>query len=419
MKINMLENGIDSLQRGFKSLNEYELSKIESDGTYDYYLLKNAVVSIHHGIEILMKYILKKESEFLIFSSIDKNIKNAYNEKRQKNLDSIFQTDLKHKIHTVSYEEAYSRLKYLCGHVFSKEVESKIFLLNNIRNQVTHSEIFMEESEIINLFDNLLSEIDNYFLSQIGQDYKTINGYSELISNYDQYMKLLDSKGSTINRKAIECYYNIFENNNFGMGFNEVKRITDIDLAMKVIDELYKNKFEFGTDLYNGYCSGHVSKISRINTTHISMFTKDNNSEFIFKFKSMIIFLPSIETNMSPILIFESDNDVIEEINKKSYVSKDSYGKDVLSGLYFYAGNKYTYDLQEINKFNDRVDYDDDFIIPAYHTVEKFLTKGIFAHINIQGLSYGNFKNIVMESMDMDGKDFETLLKSKLLVYSQ
>lgn len=415
MKISMLENGIDSLQRGFGSLTEYELSKIDNPhDNSNYYLLKNAVVYIHHGIEILMKYILSKESEFLIFSSIDRNVKNAYNEKRQKKLDSIFQTELRNKVHTVSYEEAYERLKYLCGHKFSKEVEGRILKLNNIRNQITHSEIFMEESEVVNLFDNFLSEIDMYFFSKIGNNYKTMNGYSELLSNYDKYIESLESKGAYLKKKAIESYYNIFQKYKFGMGFNEVKRITDINLAINIIKDLYKEEFEFGTDLYNSYCSGNVSKISKIGKEHISIFTQDNKAEFIFKFKSMMIFISDISSNFSPILIFESDDDIIEDKEYIKHVSKDYYGKEVLSGIYFYEDNRYTYDGEEVNTFYIRLEYDEEFIVPAYHAVDKFLTKGIFAHINIQGLDYGNFKTIIVEARNMDGKEFEILLNENV-----
>lgn len=411
MKISMLENGIDSLQRGFESLTEYELSKIDNpNDNSDYYLLKNAVVYIHHGIEILMKYILSKESEFLIFSSIDKNVKNAYNEKRQKNLESVFQTALRNKVHTVSYEEAYERLKYLCGHKFSKKVEEQILELNNIRNQITHSEIFMEESEVINLFDNFLDEIDMYFFSKIGKNYKTMSGYSELVSNYGKYIESLESKGAYLKKKAVESYYNILKKYNLGMGFNEVKRITDINLAVNIIKDLYKEEFKFGTDLYNSYCSGNVSKIDRIGKEHISIFTQDNNAEFRFKFKSMIIFMPSILSNFSPILVFESDDDIVKDKEHIKYIYKDCYEKEVLNGIYFYEDNSYTYDGEKVNEFYMMLDYNEDFIVPAYHTVERFLTKGIFAHINIQGLSFGNFKKIIEQARDMDGKTFEILL---------
>lgn len=63
MKISLLENGMDSLQQGFKKFLEFEKSTIDAEpGLRDYFNLKQAVLSLHHGIEILMKYILSKQS---------------------------------------------------------------------------------------------------------------------------------------------------------------------------------------------------------------------------------------------------------------------------------------------------------------------------------------------------------------------
>ena len=54
-RISMLDNGMDSLKKGFENyLNYVEIIKNKTDiSQEDYLILKQAVSSIHHGIEIL------------------------------------------------------------------------------------------------------------------------------------------------------------------------------------------------------------------------------------------------------------------------------------------------------------------------------------------------------------------------------
>ena len=80
MIIDMLNNGMDSLKRGFSSYLKYEeiVKEKETLTLEDYFVLKQAVLSTHHGVEILLKCILNKKSEFLIVDEIDSNYKEAY-----------------------------------------------------------------------------------------------------------------------------------------------------------------------------------------------------------------------------------------------------------------------------------------------------------------------------------------------------
>ena len=107
MIIDMLNNGMDSLKRGFSSYLKYEeiVKEKETLTLEDYFVLKQAVLSTHHGVEILLKCILNKKSEFLIVDEIDSNYKEAYKEKNQNGYQSVFQTSKAQKIHTITYCE--------------------------------------------------------------------------------------------------------------------------------------------------------------------------------------------------------------------------------------------------------------------------------------------------------------------------
>lgn len=104
MKIQMLTNGVDSLKTGFKAFLKYEENTVNKTPTQeDYLILKHAVLSVHHGVEILMKCVLTKQSEFLIVSRIDEDYLKAYQNKVQQNKNSVFETALADKVHIDYY----------------------------------------------------------------------------------------------------------------------------------------------------------------------------------------------------------------------------------------------------------------------------------------------------------------------------
>lgn len=67
MEYSLLENGIDSLKKAKTNIEEYE--KYHKGSSYDF--LKDAIIFLNHGIEILLKYILSKQNESLIFTDIN------------------------------------------------------------------------------------------------------------------------------------------------------------------------------------------------------------------------------------------------------------------------------------------------------------------------------------------------------------
>ena len=174
MKIGMLENGMDSLERGFQSYLQY---KKDSDGKnpvlQDYLLLKQAVLNTHHGVEILLKYIVQQKSEFLIIKEIDKNYRKAYIEMQKNAMVSVFNTSYASKIRTITYEDAIDRAKDLCNVQFGPDVEKKLKALNDYRNSLTHAEIDVDDKLIENLFDGLLLDLDVLFRKSIGEEYQT------------------------------------------------------------------------------------------------------------------------------------------------------------------------------------------------------------------------------------------------------
>lgn len=398
----MLENGMDSLQHGFHSYLQYkERTKDRQPELQDYFILKQAILNTHHGIEILLKYIVQKKSEFLIIKEIDKTYRKAYTEMRENGMTSVFNTLLASKIHTITYEEALERVKDLCGVQIETTVENKLKDLNVYRNALTHAEINVNDEIVEKLFDGLLVDLDVLFLKAIGEKYEAFYGFSEVKANYDHYMKYYDEKNLPLKKSAFEAYMKAIEKNGM-QASDKIAYTEDIGKAKKILNIMQKN-LEFGMDLYNGYCSGKV-KIKVLDDGHISIWAYDNNDEYIFKFKSLILFVPEYKSNESPILVLESADDVVEDENKK-YVYDD-----ILEGRYIQDKVEFNPDL--LQKFYYHRDYDETFVVPKNYGIVKFLKGRIFGCFNIQGLRYWNFRVLLGEAENKSGIEFKELLEN-------
>lgn len=406
---------MDSLHKGYKSLIEYEDLSIKNEDDYQKsILLKDAILNTHHGIEILMKYILSAHNELLVFSNIDNDVQNAYKEKHQKCLNSIFESSNIDKVHTVSFSEAFERLKSICNHHFSKDFEEKIDLLNNYRNRLTHAEININDQDIILLFNNLLDELDMYLFTQIGDEYKTLSGYSDLIKYQDQFKDWLIKNGMLLKADVLSKLTDILKCLHINMGVNEVKRITDITVCHKLFCKLLSAGFELGTDFYNGVCSGDVTKIDRISESHLSIYEKDNNRKDIIKFKSLIIYNPNYSADFSPIFIIESNqDDDLTDIEEKVKIEECSRkGRYYVDGIQISTEKGMIYDPERLKKIyydieNSNPDY-------KYHHVTKHLSRTIICMINIQGLNYGRFDDLISQCYNLDGETFAVKLRQSL-----
>ena len=409
MIIDMLNNGMDSLKRGFSSYLKYEeiVKEKETLTLEDYFVLKQAVLSTHHGVEILLKCILNKKSEFLIVDEIDSNYKEAYKEKNQNGYQSVFQTSKAQKIHTITYEEALSRVKYFGNNDLPEVLEKKLKELNTVRNALTHAEVVIKDTDVEKIFDKLLLDLDVLFLRAIGSEYSTFYGYSEIKANYENYMTFLSEHQMTIKKKALAALFSTQEKTGQYSGQNEVIYIEDSTIARKFLKSL-QTELDFGMDLFNGWCSGKT-KIKITEDGHVSFWAGDNKGDYIIKFKSMIICVPSITTNESPIIIFEADDDKVEP-EYQDYVTHD-----YLEGLCIQSQPQViTYDPKEIYDFNMHCEYDEAFTIPPHYEIVRFLNRQIFGYFNIQGLSYWNFHKLLSKAENMTGAQVAEQLKESL-----
>jgi predicted helicase len=138
LPIDLRENGLHSLQKGIKSYQEFHR-------TYDYWLLKESVMFLNHGIELLMKQILVQKNENLIFTDLNTFAKHKLG--IQKNKGST---------HTVTFTDAMNRVSaFIDPPELDEILKSNLTQLNDLRNQIEHHKINLDGQTLTQIIETI------------------------------------------------------------------------------------------------------------------------------------------------------------------------------------------------------------------------------------------------------------------------
>ncbi|BCG59722.1 hypothetical protein PUR_31470 [Paenibacillus sp. URB8-2] len=140
IRMGLAENGADSFKAAYLIMEKIETLE---DGLA--HNIKDAVISLNHGIEILFKLVLKNYDEYLIFADLDKYM-SAKKIMITKGYPNVLEANPSLK--TVTLNEAVKRAKYLCNYDISDDFETVVQYLNKIRNQFMHFEISLSDDEM-------------------------------------------------------------------------------------------------------------------------------------------------------------------------------------------------------------------------------------------------------------------------------
>ncbi|MFF5993697.1 hypothetical protein AAGS61_02930 [Lysinibacillus sp. KU-BSD001] len=169
MNFSLVKNGADSLKNAY--INLYRIEDLEKGKDHT---LKDAVIFLNHGIEILLKVILSKRSFALIFDNI-KEYQKAKIELSKTDKKDVFEVNPNLK--TVSLTEALIRVEFLCDIEISNEMKSAVLALNSVRNKIMHFSVDLEEDEVIEL------------TKKLEFCYNAINDFfGEHIENFDDFI---------------------------------------------------------------------------------------------------------------------------------------------------------------------------------------------------------------------------------------
>lgn len=197
MEFTLLDNGQDSLKKAKYNIEKYE--ELVREHGYPY--LKDAVIFLNHGIEMLLKFMLTERNESLIFSDIKvyltakKHLKNMptrqhgfgfHIEKEQTVFDVPNDKLNNKKLTTITLLEAVERIEYLCDIEITEEFRNSIFVINNYRNDLTHHTINLstdEEDRLLTMLKTLFDNVLEFFEKHIPGTMETIDAERFEVTN--------------------------------------------------------------------------------------------------------------------------------------------------------------------------------------------------------------------------------------------
>jgi len=190
LKIGLLDNGSHSLKRGYEVWAEWKRSG-------DAWLLKESVIWIHHGIELLLKQLVAQANEFLVFQDVNKAVERLGILRKKSGMESAGVLDLfdhDDKVMSVGFKNLIDRaaITLNISEISEKEeLRNNIEKLTRVRNKIVHFSVKLDVIEI----SGILSEILNpllYMLSKEIQDKifkeKTIPEIRKVAQPLHEYM---------------------------------------------------------------------------------------------------------------------------------------------------------------------------------------------------------------------------------------
>lgn len=177
MKFSLISNGADSLSKARESIERFA----ELEYQFAYHHLKDALIFLNHGTEMLLKHILSSKNESLIFDNLKEYIeakeelfklrKSPKGETEESaRYKNIFDVPKGKKLKTVSFISAIERVHYLCDINITDQFKDSVYYINNYRNKITHHTIELtptEERELATRLKAVFDQVVDFFMSNI------------------------------------------------------------------------------------------------------------------------------------------------------------------------------------------------------------------------------------------------------------
>lgn len=396
MKISLIDNGLDSLRKGYVHLEKYEQLLSSEAGDADRFsALKDSVLSIQHGVEILFKYSLKEKNEILLFTDISK-LKEAFKSRRDGTIQELYEFE---GLHTVTFKESIERLRDICGIPMTEKLVRNLKKVEGWRNSITHSAVLLRETEVARVLIKFLAELDEFFGPLIGTPYLEGQGRTELDRAYRLTKAVYGELENKIKALTVERLIQALQKNNVTNVTAPNSFIIDEPLkAFSILKEIQGGEVKYGCDFINMDCSGHAEIESLSPENIITINAVDTQTKYQFCLDALVIYIPEIGSDKSP-LIFMFANKILPQSNSP-YLRND-IGCTLQRGINMDSDNSYLWEKQHYEQFVE--DYNSDNPqLPSYKDATRFLTSGSVCFMNVQGLDYGSAHRI------LDSKSLQT-----------
>ena len=389
MKISLIDNGLDSLTKGYNFLKSYE--ELKEAGTEDvarFSVLKDAVLSIQHGIEILFKYLLKEKNEILLFSEVNSKLKQAYRRRKDGEISELYEAD---GVHTVSFRESLERVNDILGMEVSEKLIKIVLKIEKWRNGIIHSAVLLNEDEVSSVLFEAMSRLDEFFGPAIGEQYQNGQGRQELDRAYRIFKATHGNHQNKVKEGVVRRLIESLSNNG-------IKRVTapgvfvtkDPDVAFNVLQSMQGDEAQFGCDMINMHCSGKAY-VTGLKEGEMTITSKDNRADYKFNFSGLLVFLPNIEDEFSPLIFLYSGG----MPGKGDDARIDDFkGFKTQEGVLLTNSREEIWGDEEIRKFFSS-DNDESFPTPSHRGLFRFLSPGMVCFMNVQLLSYGRAKDFM------------------------
>ena len=117
----------------------------------------------NHGVELLMKDVLARQNDYLIFDSLGEVAKKKLQVKEPEK--SVF--DLENPPKTINFEEALTRVRaFLKPTIFDDELLANLRTLNKLRNKIEHHEVLLDGQTVQQLIDAIREPLGEFLKTQ-------------------------------------------------------------------------------------------------------------------------------------------------------------------------------------------------------------------------------------------------------------
>lgn len=397
MKISLIENGLDSLKKGYGFLKNYE--EVQVDPSTDitrFSLLKDAILSIQHGIEILFKYLLRENNEVLLYSDLNAKLKSAFVSRRRGEIQELFEAD---GVHTVTFKESLERARDICGIDVPDRLQKKLLRVESWRNSIMHSAVSLPEQEVFGVLGGLMRDLDRFFSSEIGAEYINGQGRLELERAYNMFLASRSDVNSTkaiVVKRLIDALKAHGVTNVTSPG---VFLIDDFGKANGILAKIQGADISYGCDAINYHCSGKAEITGTTASGAFRIYTHDNRSYYEIGLKGIVVYVPVLDDELSPLIFIYSNglppqcgNPYIQNVN----------GVDVQEGMLLDDGSE-IWDLEPLQANMRRIHSDEGAEdLDGARSIYRFLTPGCVMFLNVQKLKYGRADGLIHEPKFQD-----------------
>ncbi len=236
LKMGLLDNGSHSLKRGFEVWKQWH-------STEDAWLLKESIIWVHHGVELLLKQLLVQNNEFLVFQDVNKAVERLGILRKKEGMEHAEVLDLFEHDDTVTSIGFKSLLDRVAITLSieelndGKKLRKSLEKLTRFRNKIVHYSIEINTLETASLISSILDP----FLSLLSREVKNshfnnfvIKEIRKVAQPLQEYLKYIRKEIVT---SAIESTVEAFK---IGKHVGIVRQVTGSGLTSTLVDYLHE-----------------------------------------------------------------------------------------------------------------------------------------------------------------------------------